>query len=236
MKIKEILKNSNISKNLKLIFVIAVIAAIPLTVIASQQKQEIRQRAAEPISGTCTKDSDCPPENKCEYRPCPGAPARVCNLGEPCPTSIPCSTQPQCVPIGINPPSVTGSGGSGGKVCPQFMPPSPDWCKDGKIIPGEINKDGCRMPPTCQISTPSPQNFSCDINRDGKKDSKDGNAVKICWVQGNANSFGACKNTDTNNDGVIDLADIKQLIILCPDIFMSSISVTPIKPSQPWRY
>ncbi len=34
--------------------------------------------------------------------------------------------------------------------CPQFMPPHPDFCKDGTIIPGEKNKNGCQLPSRCE--------------------------------------------------------------------------------------
>jgi hypothetical protein len=34
--------------------------------------------------------------------------------------------------------------------CPQFMPPGPDFCKDGKIVGGGKNDCGCQMPPRCE--------------------------------------------------------------------------------------
>lgn len=34
--------------------------------------------------------------------------------------------------------------------CPQIMPPHPDFCKNGTIIPGAIDECGCQQPPTCQ--------------------------------------------------------------------------------------
>lgn len=34
--------------------------------------------------------------------------------------------------------------------CPLLSQPSPDFCKDGKIIPGEINECGCQGPPKCE--------------------------------------------------------------------------------------
>ncbi len=34
--------------------------------------------------------------------------------------------------------------------CPMFSPPSPDFCKDGKIIPGKIDECGCQAPPICE--------------------------------------------------------------------------------------
>ncbi|MBU0757376.1 MAG: DUF333 domain-containing protein [Nanoarchaeota archaeon] len=34
-------------------------------------------------------------------------------------------------------------------LCPEFMPPGPDFCKEGKIIDGGKNDCGCQMPPKC---------------------------------------------------------------------------------------
>lgn len=34
-------------------------------------------------------------------------------------------------------------------TCPLFMPPPPEWCKGGKIIPGEKNEHGCMGHPQC---------------------------------------------------------------------------------------
>ncbi len=34
--------------------------------------------------------------------------------------------------------------------CPLLTPPYPDWCKDGKIIPGDIDECGCPSPPKCE--------------------------------------------------------------------------------------
>jgi len=33
--------------------------------------------------------------------------------------------------------------------CPQFSPPAPDWCKDGKIISGGVDENGCQLTPEC---------------------------------------------------------------------------------------
>lgn len=38
--------------------------------------------------------------------------------------------------------------------CPQYSPPSSDFCKDGEIIPGERDACGCQQPPTCQQESP----------------------------------------------------------------------------------
>lgn len=37
------------------------------------------------------------------------------------------------------------------EACPQLTPPSPDWCKNGKIISGEIDENGCPLPPKCLL-------------------------------------------------------------------------------------
>ncbi|MFH1510210.1 MAG: DUF333 domain-containing protein, partial [Candidatus Woesearchaeota archaeon] len=34
--------------------------------------------------------------------------------------------------------------------CPMFSPPAPDFCKDGRIVAGEIDDCGCQMPPNCE--------------------------------------------------------------------------------------
>ncbi|VVB58486.1 Uncharacterised protein [Candidatus Anstonella stagnisolia] len=33
--------------------------------------------------------------------------------------------------------------------CPQLMPPSPDFCTNGKIVSGGVDSHGCQMPPKC---------------------------------------------------------------------------------------
>lgn len=34
-------------------------------------------------------------------------------------------------------------------ACPKFSPPSLDFCKNGKIVPGVKNSCGCQLPPSC---------------------------------------------------------------------------------------
>jgi putative hemolysin len=34
--------------------------------------------------------------------------------------------------------------------CPEYSPPAPGWCKDGKIVPGVENECGCTGHPTCE--------------------------------------------------------------------------------------
>ncbi len=33
--------------------------------------------------------------------------------------------------------------------CPQWVSHAPDYCKDGIIIPGKLNENGCQLPPNC---------------------------------------------------------------------------------------
>lgn len=35
------------------------------------------------------------------------------------------------------------------QICPQIMPPSPNFCKNGAIVSGGIDKNGCYLPPKC---------------------------------------------------------------------------------------
>lgn len=40
-------------------------------------------------------------------------------------------------------------------ACPQNMPPAPDFCKDGKIVPGKKNECGCQMGFDCEKNSAS---------------------------------------------------------------------------------
>ncbi len=42
-------------------------------------------------------------------------------------------------------------------VCPQYMPPAPNFCTNGTIISGGKNECGCPLPPTCEP-------FTCPAN------------------------------------------------------------------------
>ena len=33
--------------------------------------------------------------------------------------------------------------------CPQYSPPSPDWCNNGLIVPSKPSENGCYNPPNC---------------------------------------------------------------------------------------
>lgn len=48
------------------------------------------------------------------------------------------------------------------EACPEYSPPAADFCRDGKIIPGEIDECGCQLPPTCSRSSTQP-NGGCAI-------------------------------------------------------------------------
>jgi len=39
------------------------------------------------------------------------------------------------------------------KVCPQYSPTTPNWCKDGTIVGGTIDSNGCVGPPMCVNKT-----------------------------------------------------------------------------------
>ena len=50
------------------------------------------------------------------------------------------------------------------KVCPQWTPPSNDWCKDGEIIPGYTDKNGCQGPPKCVLPTAQKKPIKVEIS------------------------------------------------------------------------
>ena len=35
--------------------------------------------------------------------------------------------------------------------CPQFMPPAPNFCENGKIIDGGTDDCDCQLPPKCEL-------------------------------------------------------------------------------------
>lgn len=51
---------------------------------------------------------------------------------------VPQENQPTATVTTVNP-----------TTCPQFMPPAPNSCVDGTILPGEVDADGCRGPAQC---------------------------------------------------------------------------------------
>jgi peptidoglycan hydrolase-like protein with peptidoglycan-binding domain len=40
-------------------------------------------------------------------------------------------------------------------ICPAFAPPAPDFCKGGTITPPKTDANGCILPPSCKMPTPS---------------------------------------------------------------------------------
>lgn len=47
-------------------------------------------------------------------------------------------------------------------TCPQLSPPAADFCKEGTIVDGGKNAQGCQLPPTCVASTtPVPITIAC---------------------------------------------------------------------------
>ncbi len=67
-------------------------------------------------------------------------------------TNAECSGDPDC---GVNETCEEGIcvlvevSGDGDDGCPQWVSPAPGWCDDGEVIPGEVDEDGCRRPPSC---------------------------------------------------------------------------------------
>lgn len=45
--------------------------------------------------------------------------------------------------------------------CPQYMPPGPEFCKDGTIVAGEKDSCGCQHPPRCVQNTNQSISESC---------------------------------------------------------------------------
>jgi gas vesicle protein len=52
--------------------------------------------------------------------------------------------------------NATGTVGREGGECPLFVPPGPNFCPDGKIVSGGLDKDGCQRPPQCVRAGVSP--------------------------------------------------------------------------------
>lgn len=77
--------------------------------------------------------------------------------------------------------------------------------------------------------TPSPisgpiSGFSCDVNRDGVKDTKDGELIKSCW---NKPATGNCAAVDVDRDGIITTTDIQKFSYNCPEIFGPILTPMP---------
>lgn len=90
---------------------------------------------AEVLNDTCSKDSECEtPINYLVRSSCPYTSKCIDNK-----CTVVCPTFD-----GVKYPDVKICG-----ECPQFSPPSFDYCKDGEIAPGVTNECGCTGPPRC---------------------------------------------------------------------------------------
>ena len=72
--------------------------------------------------------------------------------------------------------------------CPQYMPPGPDFCKTGKIVPGETDRCGCVGPPKCKqdsgMANPAATNcidkgYDYSIRTD-----ENGSQYGVCYKEG----------------------------------------------------
>jgi hypothetical protein len=45
--------------------------------------------------------------------------------------------------------------------CPMYSPPAPDWCKDGKIVSGGKDENGCALSPKCVPTTCAKESNFC---------------------------------------------------------------------------
>jgi hypothetical protein len=109
-------------------------------------------------AGQCVLNTKCPSSNiyvsvqldKYKYSP-----------GEPVKIKAAVYADGQNLPDNMNLfASITKPDGTREKIqlfrkasCPQYGSPSPDWCKNGKIIPGGTDANGCVQPPSCIMPT-----------------------------------------------------------------------------------
>jgi putative hemolysin len=92
-------------------------------------------RIAEIMNDTCTIDNDC------------ATPGRYMIMSS-CPYTSKC-LEGKCTVVcplynGTTYPKVREC-----PQCPKLMPPSPDFCKDGQIVPGNTDECGCIAAPKC---------------------------------------------------------------------------------------
>jgi len=74
--------------------------------------------------------------------------------------------------------------------CPEITPPSPDFCRDGKLQ-NSVDENGCPLPPTCL------RDDSLDSDRDGLTDAEE-------------NELGTDSNSpDTDQDQLFDLEEVR---------------------------
>ncbi|MDO8639585.1 MAG: hypothetical protein Q7R53_01545, partial [bacterium] len=65
----QIVQTASSKRTLGLLALLIVVAAVPLTVMVSQQKQDIRQRASGP-QGQCQTPTDCTARRECYKNVC----------------------------------------------------------------------------------------------------------------------------------------------------------------------
>lgn len=91
--------------------------------------------------------------------------------------------------------------------CPMLSPPSPDFCKGGRIIPGITNECGCTSPPKCEL--PRTPTSAGDIMKEvlGKsEDVRETNSkflVNFPWKKGESWSF----VSDFHDENCLDFAN-----------------------------
>ncbi len=76
--------------------------------------------------------------------------------------------------------------------CPTIMPQGPNFCKDGKIVTGDLDENGCSLPPKC-VKTKS----TLDSDKDGLTDAEE--------EEYGTDSFAP----DSDGDGLYDREEIK---------------------------
>lgn len=57
-----------------------------------------------------------------------------------------CDVSMRCSDVNLCNPPITV------EKCPQYSPPAPGWCANGKIVSGGLNAAGCPNPPKCEVA------------------------------------------------------------------------------------
>lgn len=102
------------------------------------QAENVNYTVAEVLNKTCSIDMDC--ETPMDYLVRSSCPYTSKCLERKC--TVVCPTFD-----GTKYPSVRDCG-----TCPQLSQPSPDFCKNGKIVLGNMDECGCQSSPTCDTS------------------------------------------------------------------------------------